>query len=75
MFKRRKHAELTILIDEVEQLKLKSQAETPTSHHILLQSDDSELQELIDSMNGLLDTLQIKYENLHVKHEIVTELN
>ena len=75
MFKNRRNHDFNELINDIERLRQESRQENPTSNQLSLQTKDSELQKLVDSMNHLIGDLQTKYENLYVKHEIVTELN
>lgn len=63
------------IINEIQQRKEASQKEDLSSYQISIQTDDSELQDLVESINDYIDVLQTKYENLSVKHQIVTELN
>ena len=63
------------IINEIERMKEALQEDNLSSYQISLQIEDKELQGLVDSMNQYIDVLQTKYENLSVKHRIVTELN
>jgi len=51
-------------MNEIEQLTEESQQEYPTFYQLSLQTKDTELQLLVDSMNGLIDAMQTKYKNL-----------
>lgn len=63
------------LTHEIKRVQQQSQHENPTSYQLSFQTKNEELQQVVDSMNHLISDLQKKYENLYVKHEIVTELN
>ncbi|MEH7238516.1 methyl-accepting chemotaxis protein [Bacillus sp. JJ1562] len=75
MFKQKRKSNIQNVINEIERMKAALQEDSFSSYQISLQTEDKELQSLVDSMNEYLDVLQTKYENLSVKHQIVTELN
>lgn len=75
LFKNKSHNEFLALIKEIERIKQDSQAVEPFLSKIHFQTENKDLQELVEYTNDLIDVLQRKYNNLYSKHEIVTELN
>lgn len=75
MFKKKTDTHFETLLTEIDRLRTESQQEKPTSTQLSVQTNNHDLQRVVESMNKLLDDLQIKYENLYMKHQIVTELN
>lgn len=75
MFKRKTHQDINKLINEIDHLKEGVQKGDLSTHQLSIQSGDKHLQQLVNSMNGLIDSLYTKYEDLYEKHEVVTELN
>ncbi|WP_010094957.1 PAS domain-containing methyl-accepting chemotaxis protein [Ornithinibacillus scapharcae] len=75
MFRKELIKEINRLINHIEVLKQESQSKEPLLERLAFQPDDKVMQELVVAINGLLDQLQTKYNNLYVKHQIVTELN
>ncbi|MEH7386084.1 PAS domain-containing protein [Bacillus sp. JJ1521] len=75
MFKQRRNNTIKNIKNEIQQKKEASLKEDLSSYQISIQTDDNELQDLVESINDYIDVLQTKYENLSVKHRIVTELN
>ena len=70
LFRKKKSNEFNSLISEIEDIKHELQQEEPTSRQISFQTKNPELQQLVDSINGLIDVMQTKYDKLHVKHQI-----
>lgn len=75
MFKKKTDTKFETLLNEIDRLKKESKQEKPTSTQLSVQTNNRDLQRVVESMNKLLDALQTKYEKLYIKHQIVTELN
>ena len=60
MFKKKKLIEFQTLLSEVEDIKHEMQQEAPSSRQISFQSVNPELQQLVDSINGLIDVMQTR---------------
>ncbi|MEH7226454.1 PAS domain-containing protein [Bacillus sp. JJ1566] len=76
MFVRNRKNKIQYLINEIERMKEAAREDNNlSSYQISVQIEDKELQSLLDSMNEYIDVLKTKYENLSVKHQIVTDLN
>lgn len=63
------------MIAEMEQLKYKTQQSEQNSLQLTHHSENKEIQKLVETINSLLADIQKKEEALHIKHEVVTELN
>lgn len=75
MLKGKKKYHLTQLLTELKQLKMEAQQDIPVSTTLSVPSDNEVLQQIVQSINDIVDIYQKKYEALATKHEIVTELN
>jgi PAS domain S-box-containing protein len=73
LFRKNKLKEFQSLISEVEDIK--QEMKQGSSRQISFQTENPGLQQLVDSINGLVDVMQQKYDNLYVKHKMITELN
>lgn len=75
VLKSKKNAHLTQLLAELDQLKMEAQQDVASSTALSVPADNEVLQQIVHSVNDIVDIYQNKYEALAAKHEIVTELN